>query len=168
MATFDPSGAARQLPFRRGAMRVAAYRTFSQTGTQGRAGTPAPTTRVDGCEICRRAYTYRHQRYDTRWLSLYIRFPSSGPRGVEDAAPYGVVFDLSGRLHPPWLHKTPGGEKGKKPKRVDPCRAHRPRCADAPQCGAGLLSFYPFLLPGPCSATLPITSEKPPGTSPGG
>ena len=50
-------------------------------------------------------------------VSLYIRFPSSGPRGVGDAAPYGVVFDLSRPLTPPWLHKTPGGKKTKKPKR---------------------------------------------------
>ena len=42
--------------------------TFSQTAAQGRAGTPAPTTRLGRVRnICRRAYTYRHTRYDARW-----------------------------------------------------------------------------------------------------
>ena len=64
--------------------------TFSQTATQGRAGTPAPTTRLGRVRnICRRAYTYRHTRYDARWVSLYLRFPSSHGRVVEDADPYG-------------------------------------------------------------------------------
>ena len=90
-----------------------------------------------------------------------------GPRGVGDADPYGVVFDLSRLPSPPWLHKTPGGKKGKKVNRLTP----QPPSAAAPLCkgsDGGLLPFYPFYLPGPCSATLPITSEKPPGTSPGG
>ena len=63
---------------------------FRKPRPKGGRGRPPLQHDWDGCEICRRAYTYRHQRYDTRWVSLYIRFPSSGPRGVEDAAPYGV------------------------------------------------------------------------------
>ena len=64
--------------------------TFSQTATQGRAGTPAPTTRVGRVRnICRRAYTYRHIRYDTRWSIKYLRFPLSHGRVVGDADPYG-------------------------------------------------------------------------------
>ena len=53
---------------------------------------------------------------------------------------------------PPWLHKTPGGEKGKKDNRLTP----QPPSAAAPLCkgsDGGLLSFYPFLLPGPCLGT---------------
>ena len=110
---------------------------FRNPARKGGRGRPPLQLDWDGCEICRRAYTYRHTRYDTRWLSLYIRFPSPGRRGVGDAAPYGVVFDLSRPLTPPgsirprgvkrrksqkggWLHKTPGAEKTKKPKRVTP------------------------------------------------
>ncbi len=137
---------------------------FRKPPRKGGRGRPPLQLEWDGCEICRRAYTYRHQRYDTRWLSLYIRFPSSGPRGVGDAAPYGWVrvrrfsnhpppsqaaargasgtppltgclLTFPDCLHPPasirprgvkrrksqkggWLHKTPGAEKTKKPKRV--------------------------------------------------
>ena len=65
---------------------------FRRPRPQGRAGTPAPTTRLGRVRnICRRAY--RHTRYDARWLSLYLRFPSSHGRGVGDAAPYGWAGD---------------------------------------------------------------------------
>ena len=53
---------------------------------------------------------------------------------------------------PPWLHKTPGGKKGKKDNRLTP----QPPSAAAPLAKGsygGLLSFYPFLLPGPCLGT---------------
>ena len=78
--------------------------TFSQTAAQGRAGTPAPTTRLGRVRnICRRAYTYRHTRYDARWSIKYLRFPLSHGRVVEDADPYGWVRDgrFSNHMTPP-------------------------------------------------------------------
>ena len=66
----------------------------------------------------------------------YDAVASGNPRGVGDAAPYGWFIDLSrpfshprGSIRPRgvkrrksqkggWLHKTPGAEKTKKPKRV--------------------------------------------------
>ena len=92
VATFDPSGASRQLPFRRGAMRVAAYRTFSQTATQGRAGTPAPTTRLGRVRnLPPSVYVSSHTICWRGRVSLYLRYPPSHGRGVGDAAPYGWV-----------------------------------------------------------------------------
>ena len=120
---------------------------FRKPRPKGGRGRPPLQLDWDGCEICRRAYTYRHQRYDTRWLSLYMRFPSSHGRGVGDAAPYGVVFDLSRPLTPPWLHKTPGGEKGKKDNRLTP----QPPSAAAPFCkgsDGGAFTLLPLFTTG--------------------
>ena len=128
---------------------------FRRPARKGGRGRPPLQLEWDGCEICRRAYTYRHTRYVARWLSLYIRFPSSGPRGVGDAAPYGVVFDLSRPPTPPRAPIRPRGVKRvKSQKGLTP----QPPSAAAPLCkgsDGGLLPFYPFyyrvrVQPPPC------------------
>ena len=99
MATFDPSGASRQLPFRRGAMRVAAYRTFSQTGTQGRAGTPAPTTRVGRVRnICVPTSVSSHT-ICCEVVIVIPTFPVVPRKGRRGRRPLRWVVDVGFRVH---------------------------------------------------------------------
>ena len=118
--------------------------TFSQTATQGRAGTPAPTTwsgRVRNicvppsvyvsspticCEVVNIILTFssvpRKGRRGRRPLRLgckrtfqqpYDAAASGSPRGVEDAAPYGAVFDLFRPHAPPGSIRTRGRKRRK-------------------------------------------------------
>ena len=96
-----PLAVRREMAVRMGGLYSQRFRRPRPKGGRGR---PPLQLDWDGCEICRRAYTYRHTRYDTRWLLLYPGFPSSHGRGVEDAAPYGWVRVRRVSNHPAPLH----------------------------------------------------------------
>ena len=141
--------------------------TFSQTAAQGGRGRPPLQLDWDGFEIYAagriRIVTYDMLRGGQDNTNVSHR-PTEGASGTPLLTRWFLTFPTA---FTPLLHKTPGGKKGKKDNRLTP----QPPSAAAPLdkgSDEGLLPFYPFLLPGPCSATLPITSEKPPGTSPGG
>ena len=56
---------------------------FRKPARKGGRGRPPLQRDLSGCEIYAYRRAYRHTRYDARWLSLYIRFSSSGYGGGE-------------------------------------------------------------------------------------
>ncbi len=85
-----PLAVRREMAVRMGGLYSQRFRKPARKGGRGR---PPLQLEWDGCGICRRAYTYRHTRYDARWSIKYLLFPLSHGRGVEDAAPYGWAVD---------------------------------------------------------------------------
>ena len=59
-----PLAARRETAVRMGGLYSQRFRKPARKGGRGR---PPLQLEWDGCEICRRAYTYRHTRYDARW-----------------------------------------------------------------------------------------------------
>ena len=81
-----PLAVRREILVRMGGLYNPRFRRPARKGGRGR---PPLQLEWDGCEIYAYQRAYRHTRYVARWLSLYLRFPSSHGRVVEDADPYG-------------------------------------------------------------------------------
>ena len=181
-----PLAVRREMAVRMGGLYNPRFRKPRPKGGRGR---PPLQLDWDGCEIyaAERIRIVTHDMMRGGYRYTYVsRHPARGASGTPPLTGWFLTFpDRShplGSIRPRgvkrrksqkggWLHKTPGAEKTKKPKRV----------------ARGLLRLLGFFVPGPCSATLrriptqgragtpspttcfhPITQEKPPGTSPSG
>ena len=89
---------------------------FRKPARKGGRGRPPLQHDWDGCEIYAAERIVTHDMLRGGYRYTYVsRHPA---RGASRTPPLtGWFLTFPDRLHPPWLHKTPGGKKTKKPKR---------------------------------------------------